>query len=146
MKEDMDVNDDFTRGAKPSLFATALKGLFDDTNFYTRDEWLGFLFIWPPQENAIDLWLSDKALPYADRLRMILDVLENSTGVTQEPLIAFKNMLEKPAAEISPFADKMGATLSTYLERRGMFFDEGRFLRGKPPEEQAWSLRHVSFR
>ena len=141
-KGSMELNTDFTRGAQPSPFAVALKGLLDDTDFFTRDQWL--TFIGCPKENVIDLWLSDKALPYADRLYMIVDLLE-MRAVPQAPVKAFKDLYERPASEISPLGEKMGATLSDYMNDRSLS-RLGATLKALPASEQIWSLQNASLR
>lgn len=97
-----------------SAFAVALKGLLDDTGFFTRKQWE--VFYGRIGVGAIDAWLAGEKLPAPYLLAMTLDLLDNSSGIPAGPRDAFKALLDKPISEISSF--KVTQTLRQYIYDR----------------------------
>ena len=101
-----------TRSMDLSLFAGALARLLDDTGVYTRAEWAKCLRV--PEQILAD-WVSDKGFPTYDRLRMILDIVQNTAGVSAQPAHDFEMLTLLPIAEVTPFASVIGKNLDAYL-------------------------------
>lgn len=116
-----------------SLFAEALRALLDDTNLFERHEWAKFCGASP--EKLRD-WLRDEALPKPSNLALIWIVLEESSGIPQEPLEKFKEMTRMPARKVSPFGVQMLPTVHQYV-KRGTFDELSNILAKRSPEERA---------
>jgi hypothetical protein len=100
--------------SKRSQFAQTLVELLDDTGFYTREEWAGFLCISP---SVISQWVNDKMLPRADMLAMVLDLLRLRGGEkAKEALKRFDHIAVLPAAEVSPLGARMMPNVASYVE------------------------------
>ena len=99
-------------GHNRSPFAAALAGLLDDTACFTRAEWARFLGV---STSDLSQWVNDETVPRADLLRMMVDVLQSSADVPEEPLAAFEQMAARPAREVSPLGGRMTPTVAEYL-------------------------------
>lgn len=110
-----------------SAFATALASLLDDTHFFSRAEWAAMLRV---PLASLDEWTSDRRFPRADLLRIVLDTLEGRSDIPPEPIVAFRAMARRPAKEVSPFGDEMGATVEAYMKER--FSEFGARMRDAP--------------
>jgi transcriptional regulator with XRE-family HTH domain len=124
-----------------SRFATTLARLLDETDLFKREEWARVLDITP---QAISHWVNDKAIPRAELLRRILDVLTNATGVPQDILREFYAVCREPATKVSPLhGDRMGKTVGHYLVTPVM---QGflRALNPLPPQQQEDVLYQAS--
>jgi hypothetical protein len=116
-----------------NLFASVIKALLDDTNLFNRKEWAQFLGV---SESAISQWVGNKTIPRPDLLYMMVDVLEQSTGITKGPLEAFKAMAHKPGTDVSPHGRRMLPTVWAYMTRPA-FSELSSTLAKLSPEEQA---------
>lgn len=89
-----------------SRFASALEGLLDETNFFTRAEWANALNV---KKSEIEDWVSDRTFPSALSLRLIFSILHGNRG--SEPfkskLEDFRNLFELPWREITPLPAPM---------------------------------------
>jgi hypothetical protein len=103
-----------TTGIGISPFALALKGLLDDTTRFIRADWAIFFGV---KSSTLELWVTDQAIPRPDMLRMMLDLLQHSSGVPAGPLQAFDALKDRLATSISPLGVFMEPTLSEYLLR-----------------------------
>lgn len=119
-------------GAKISLFAGAVSGLLDKTDFFTRFDWVRLLGV---SESALSQWTKDKAVPRPEHLRVILDLLRTSAGIPQAPLEEFDRVAALPAAEVSPLSDRFGATVEQYLKPRKVVAVEDRLRAAASPAE-----------
>jgi hypothetical protein len=130
-----------TEAAVQSPFAGALKSLFDETEFFSsRTEWSQFLSV---SDQVLEDWVSDRALPEVSRLNMALDLLRTRCR-KKEPLEQFEALLERPAADISPFGAFMAPTLAAYLKRRSLA-EFGKSLRYLSPDQAQCVLRRGSW-
>jgi hypothetical protein len=90
-----------------SIFATRLKLIMDEGGLFNRQEWSQFCH---RDEQVIENWLSDKAFPEPDILKMIVRVVSESDGMEQL-LPHFLEMFTMPIGMVTPFAgrlDKLG--------------------------------------
>ena len=90
-----------------SIFATRLKLIMDEGGLFNRQEWSQFCH---REEQTIENWLSDKAFPESDILKMIVRVVSESDGM-ERLLPHFLEMLAMPIGLVTPFAsrlDKLG--------------------------------------
>lgn len=100
---------------KPSVFSTALVGLLDGTDWFSRTEWAEFFGV---PTNLLDAWEKDEVFPRADFLRILLDLLNNSAGIPKKPLDEFQALMVLPIEEISPCGPALQCkTLKEYLAR-----------------------------
>jgi hypothetical protein len=97
-----------------SLLAQALTDAIVGAGLYSREDWA---FILDVSEPAISQWLSDTTLPRPEMLRMIINTLRESAGVSPEILARFDALRHMPATEISPHGARMGGSLAHYLAR-----------------------------
>ena len=127
----------------PSMFASELRRLLEDTDRFDRAGWCQFLGVTSP---AISQWLSDETIPRADVLRMIVDELERTTGsehVKSEPLQRFKHLCDLPSVVVSPInGARLGPTPGHYLLKplRENFLD---MLGALPTRDQELILREA---
>lgn len=90
-----------------SIFATRLKLIMDEGCLFNRQEWSQFCH---RDEQTIESWLSDKAFPEPDILKMIVRVVSESDGMEQL-LPHFLEMFTMPIGMVTPFSgrlDKLG--------------------------------------
>jgi len=106
-----------------SLFTDALKGLLDDSNLFSREEWAEYLFIKVINgtnnkgPHTIEEWLREESLPKPHDLSMIVLVIERSSDTNKEPLVAFNQMSALPARTVSKFGKRMLPTVFEYMHR-----------------------------
>ncbi len=106
-----------------SQFATALTLLMDESNLCNRKQWAEILGVTEP---AISQWLNDRTLPRPEFLRGIVNtVRRNANRVPKGIIEEFAHIAGKPAAEVSPFADRIGQSVNAYLAKPLLdgFFD-----------------------
>lgn len=101
-----------SRNVKPSLFASTLRRLLDETGVFTRSEWAEFLHV---TESAISQWVCDNTLPRAEHLRKIMWVLRTADDVPARIIAAFDQMAAMPADEVSPHRKNLGSTVGDYM-------------------------------
>src|SRR5712691_1572792 len=98
-----------------SKFAATLALLIDDSGLFERKEWAEILGV---STAAISQWINDHTLPMPEHLRMIVSTARrHGKAVKPEILAAFDELAQGPAAEISPFADRIGTSLNAYMTR-----------------------------
>jgi hypothetical protein len=98
---------------RPSLFASVLRRLLDETGVFERREWAEFLRV---SESAISQWVRGHTLPRAEYLRKVLWVLRNADDVPSEVLDDFERMAAMPAEEVAPDHSKtIGQTVGDYV-------------------------------
>jgi hypothetical protein len=97
-----------------SKFSAALKGLLDDTNLFSREDWAEVLGI---PSLMIEMWVQDKAVPPGNYLNMLVKTLETSLGTPEEPLEVFRSMALLRATEVSPLGMRMLPTVMEYMNR-----------------------------
>lgn len=95
-------------------FASALKGLLDDTGLFERREWAKVLGV---KVAAIEDWLAERSIPRSSQLNMLVTVLEHSSGIPPEPLHVFAQMAALRATLVSPFGSRMLPTVGEYMKR-----------------------------
>jgi len=96
-----------------SQFATALTLLMDESKLCERKQWAEILGV---TEAAISQWLNDKTLPSPEFLRMILNTIKrNANRVPKRIIEEFDHVAGKPAAEVTPFAHRVGQSVRTYI-------------------------------
>lgn len=125
-----------TAAKQLSLFAQRLARLFDETGVFTRADWARVL---GTEIEMLEDWTSDRGMPRPDLIAGVLDVLNNTDGAPMEPMLAFEELYELPAKEISPHSAIMGPNLKSYLTHVG--FESVYRLRGLSPFEQVLVLR-----
>jgi hypothetical protein len=119
-----------------SEFATALKSLFDDTDYFRREEWAQFLCV---PLSRLETWLKDEDIPRPMNLSMIVTCLQESVVATQEPLKNFLEMASKRATEASPHGSRMLPTVKEYYSRL-ISSDESSVLAKMSPDQQVKHL------
>lgn len=126
--------------SKLSAFAQILNRLIDQTGVFTRSGWATFLNV---SEAAISQWLHDKTLPRPETLRMIRGALYDTDGVPHETLEEFERLLQHPAEDVTPHAERMGRSVGDYLIRplREAFL---RCLSTLPPAQQEIVLQNAT--
>lgn len=99
-----------------SIFAEALRALLDDYQT-TRAEWAEILNI---DEEAIDHWITDQAMPKAEVLRGLMAVLINDSRVPRTVIDDFKALFSRPVEEVTSFdyrvkLPRIGPTIGHYI-------------------------------
>jgi len=97
---------------KRSEFARALAALLDDTNVMTRDRWAEQLEV---TTQAISQWVNDATVPRPEKLRLILGYFREASDQRAMLRDSFVKMATKPASEVSPNAERFGASVSEYM-------------------------------
>lgn len=97
-----------------SIFSEVLKGLLDDTQIFSREDWATVLGV---EESAIASWVQDEALPPAIVLRSIVRVVKRLDGVKEEPVRKWSAIVDLPAREVTPFWQEMGKDTGNYMVR-----------------------------
>ncbi|MES3005206.1 MAG: hypothetical protein V4690_03830 [Patescibacteria group bacterium] len=115
----------------PSPFAVALKKLLDETQYFSRPQWARFLSV--PEEKIED-WVSDRALPVSHIMKVIVEILEATTG-TKKALKDFEEMSSMSSTEVSPFGEFMSPTVQEYLNV-SLFVSYPERLRTLSPEQK----------
>ena len=121
-----------TRNNRYSLFSQSIRGLLDATDLYNRREWSTLLGV---SEPAISQWLSDKTIPRADNLHMIVVTLEQSSRIPEMPVAEFRAMAHRPAIEVSPHGARMLPTVWEYMTRPASSELSSRLVKLAPTEQ-----------
>ncbi len=134
------MTDPVERGdAAYSPLATAIKRLLDETQFYDRSSWAYFC---STREEKLVNWITDKAVPRGDQLRMVVNILQRRGGAAAtDGLEAFDALRDLPGSEISPvWMPEFGNTLADYLKPISLG-ELGRELRAMPFARQIAYMR-----
>jgi hypothetical protein len=100
------------KDGRRSPFAIALARLLDDTQLLTRQQWAELLDVSPA---AISQWVNDKTIPRPEVLRMLIDAVEESFPPPTEIIGEFKEITRRPATEVSPNGERLGASVGHYV-------------------------------
>lgn len=123
-----------------SDFALLLRRLLDETDIFSRSQWAEFLNV---SEAAISQWVTDKTVPRAELLRMIVELIRSVDDAPHEPLREFEKMAAKPSGIVSPNGKRFGESVNAYLVSPlldGFLLD----LKGLQPEKQGRVLLKAS--
>ena len=123
---------------KPSVFATSIRDLLEQSGSFSRKDWAEILRVSP---SAISQWLGDYTVPRASTLRSLVDVAKRYCSATA--LDAFDRIAREPAETVSPFGDRMAPTVAHYMVEpiREAFL---RILGTLSPKHQELILREAS--
>ena len=95
-----------------SLFARTLKDLMDETGLFRRPEWATLL---GADEKDLDQWITDKTIPRADELFVLVDTLRWSDLKSEEPLERYDQIAFLQATEISPMGRFMLPSVAEWI-------------------------------